>query len=52
MKTSSMTTGHKALHIALWVAQIALAALFAFAGWMKLSTPLPELTKISGLPVG
>ena len=52
METSSTTTGHKALHIALWVAQIALAALFAFAGGMKLSMPLAELTEASGLPGG
>lgn len=37
------TTPTKTLHIALWVAQIGLAAMFAMAGSMKSFTPIAEL---------
>ena len=32
-------TGHRALHVALWIAQVLLAALFLFAGSIKLAKP-------------
>jgi hypothetical protein len=35
----------RALHIALWVAQMLLALVFGFAGFMKLATPIAELAK-------
>ncbi|MFL6449129.1 MAG: DoxX family protein [Bryobacteraceae bacterium] len=40
----------KALGIALWAAQIILAALFLFAGVMKFVMPVEEMTKGSSLP--
>lgn len=39
-----MALSEKALHILLWIAQILLAFAFAMAGYMKLSTPLDELS--------
>ncbi|PUZ25817.1 hypothetical protein DCC81_16290 [Chitinophaga parva] len=38
-----MTSPLKTLHIALWVVQVVLAATFAWAAVMKLSTPIPQL---------
>jgi uncharacterized membrane protein YphA (DoxX/SURF4 family) len=47
----SAATG-RGLRIALWSAQIALAVVFALAGWMKVSVPAAELAKMaSGFPV-
>jgi len=40
----------KALGIALWAAQIILAALFLFAGVMKFVMPVEEMTRGSSLP--
>lgn len=40
----------KALGIALWAAQIILAALFLFAGVMKFVMPVQEMTRGSSLP--
>lgn len=40
----------KALHVALWVAQIALAAMFIMAGSMKLTTPIAELEQAMSAP--
>src|SRR6266567_2495685 len=37
----------RGLRIALWSAQIALAIVFALAGWMKVSTPTAELAKMA-----
>ncbi len=34
------------LEIALWVAQIILAGMFAFAGYTKTTRPIPELAKM------
>src|SRR6478735_8762942 len=39
----SNTSKPKALNISLWVAQIALAAMFLMAGIMKTTTPIEEL---------
>jgi uncharacterized membrane protein YphA (DoxX/SURF4 family) len=42
----------RGLRIALWSAQIALAIVFALAGWMKVSAPTAELAKMaSGFPL-
>jgi uncharacterized membrane protein YphA (DoxX/SURF4 family) len=54
--TSSTVSGAAAtgrgLRIALWSAQIALAIVFALAGWMKVSTPAAELAKMApGFPL-
>lgn len=35
----------KALHIVLWITQVILAALFLMIGFMKVSTPIDELSK-------
>ena len=46
MTTHSITnqkTPSKALHITLWVVQILLALAFGMAGFMKLTTPIPQL---------
>lgn len=43
-------TPGKALGIALWTAQIMLAALFLFAGVMKFMMPVQEMTKGNSLP--
>ena len=46
----------KTLHIALWVAQIALAAMFVMAGVMKSTQPIVDLSKTvpwtANVPVG
>ncbi len=36
----------KALHITLWIAQVLLAAMFLMSGFMKLSQPIDELSKM------
>ena len=42
----------RGLSIALWSAQIALAIVFALAGWMKVSTPAADLAKMApGFPL-
>jgi len=38
------------MNIALWIVQILLAALFAFAGGMKLILPIEEMTKQMAMP--
>jgi len=38
--------GSKALHIALWVAQVILAAMFLMSGFMKVSQPIDQLSKM------
>lgn len=38
------------MNIALWSIQVLLAALFAFAGGMKLITPIEEMTKQIAMP--
>jgi hypothetical protein len=40
----------RAVHVALWAAQVLLAALFLFAGGMKLVLPIAALTAQSPLP--
>lgn len=50
MTTLTQSSSDKRLHIALWVAQIALAAVYAMAGFMKLTTPIPDLTAMMGWP--
>lgn len=40
---SNLKKPSKAIHIALWVAQVVLAGLFLMAGTMKLTTPMDEL---------
>ena len=54
--STSPTTSHprprKGLHIALWSAQVVLAAVFAMAGLLKTTMPIPELAKqLSFVPV-
>ena len=45
-------TPGRGLRIALWSVQIVLAIVFALAGWMKVSTPAAELSKMaSGFPL-
>ncbi|HEX2533005.1 MAG TPA: DoxX family protein [Chitinophagaceae bacterium] len=39
-------TPSKALHIALWIAQVLLAAMFLMAGFMKLSQPIEQLSQM------
>jgi hypothetical protein len=41
----------KKINVALWTAQTLLAAVFLFAGGMKLIMPAAELAKVSPLPV-
>ena len=36
----------KALHIILWIAQVILAAMFLMSGFMKLSQPIDQLSKM------
>jgi hypothetical protein len=38
------------VNVALWIVQVLLAALFLFAGGMKLAMPIGELVKETGLP--
>jgi len=53
MESKSSSTNRRGLRIALWSAQIALAIVFALAGWMKVSTPAAALIKMMpGLPLG
>jgi uncharacterized membrane protein YphA (DoxX/SURF4 family) len=47
-----MSTDRKRSRIALWVIQGVLAALFLFAGWMKLATPMADLARMSPLSPG
>lgn len=47
-----MRTHRRTSRIALWTVQGLLAALFLFAGWFKLVTPMAELAKVSTLPPG
>lgn len=42
-----MTVMTKRTHVALWIVQWALAALFLFAGGMKLVTPLADLAEMA-----
>src|SRR5262245_37622515 len=52
MKGAKMSTPRKSSHIALWIVQGVLAALFLFAGGFKLATPAAEFAKLSPLPAG
>ena len=45
MTTIAQPQRSKALHITLWVAQVALALMFLMAGFMKLAQPIEELAK-------
>ena len=36
----------KALHLTLWIAQVILAAMFLMSGFMKLSQPIDQLSKM------
>jgi putative oxidoreductase len=45
MTTQTQTTRPKALHVTLWVAQVALALMFIMTGVMKLAQPIEELAK-------
>jgi putative oxidoreductase len=40
----------KALHVALWVVQVLLAAAFAMAGFLKTTTPIADLAKEMSVP--
>ncbi|HEY2830485.1 MAG TPA: DoxX family protein, partial [Thermoanaerobaculia bacterium] len=52
MEFPSSSTSSRGLRIGLWSAQIALAIVFALAGWMKVSTPAAALTKMMpGFPL-
>lgn len=44
-RRSSQSATNKGTHIALWIAQVLLAMLFAGAGSAKVMTPLPELAQ-------
>jgi uncharacterized membrane protein YphA (DoxX/SURF4 family) len=46
------SNGHRSplLNVALWIVQVLLAALFLFAGSMKLILPIAEMTKQTPLP--
>lgn len=44
MPTTTLTRRERTLHVALWTIQVLLAALFLFAGGMKLVAP-PEMLK-------
>jgi uncharacterized membrane protein YphA (DoxX/SURF4 family) len=46
-----MRTDTRKASMALWVAQVLLAALFLFAGGMKLYMPVDKLAEMSPLPV-
>ncbi len=37
-------------NVVLWIVQVLLALLFAYAGWVKLSMPLEALAKVAPLP--
>jgi hypothetical protein len=45
-----MAGSTKRARVALWILQGALAALFLFAGGMKLALPMAELAKVAPLP--
>jgi predicted RNA polymerase sigma factor len=47
-----MSTHRSSRHVTLWIVQGILAALFLFAGGMKLATPVAELARLSPLPAG
>lgn len=50
--SSTSSRAARGLRIALWSAQIALAIVFALAGWMKVSTPAADLAKMAtGFPL-
>ena len=38
------------LNIVLWIAQVALAAMFAYAGYLKVAKPIPEIVKMFPWP--
>ncbi len=40
----------RTLNVVLWIVQVLLALLFAYAGWVKLSMPLEALAKVAPLP--
>lgn len=44
MSTLTQTKRSKALHVVLWIAQVILAGMFLMAGYMKLTTPIAELS--------
>jgi uncharacterized membrane protein YphA (DoxX/SURF4 family) len=49
MTTYSISTQQapsKALHVTLWIAQVLLAAMFIMSGFMKVSQPIDELSKM------
>lgn len=46
MRTSESSSGRTSLKASLWIAQLLLAALFAYAGFAKLTTPLPQLAQM------
>ena len=46
--TASSTAPSKGLNIGLWIVQVLLAALFLFAGGIKLITPISEFAKQPG----
>lgn len=52
MKTKKLEDDHMSnrKNIGLWVAQIALAIVFAMAGFMKATMPIAELTDMMGWP--
>lgn len=41
----------RTLNVVLWIVQVFLALLFAYAGWVKLSMPSEALAKVAPLPV-
>jgi len=52
MKATTITArikNYRTLHILLWIAQIILAIIFLMVGFMKVATPIDELSKIMPL---
>ena len=43
-------SSHAALRIALWAAQVGLAAMFLFSGWLKVSLSGAELSEMMSIP--
>ncbi|HWV56279.1 MAG TPA: DoxX family protein [Longimicrobiales bacterium] len=49
-RNARSSTGHRALRVALWVAQLALAAMFVNSAQFKLLTPAADIAAMMNLP--
>jgi hypothetical protein len=47
--TSTLETRPKALHVALWIAQVIVAGMFTMVGFLKTFTPIADLSQIMPL---